>query len=175
MKTKRIFDAKFFCCAIGLQVTFCRYLYRNRLCEYSVPLSGCIAGNLQSALFVGICGHYNELLCTLEVYYPVSFQGFTADRHDGADGIQKIFDCILYCVSGNLCRNAGFNIGDVLRTGRNRTVSGVGCAAVYSVWNSAVFFVPNVLCSSSDRKKCTYDCGNCCDSGRGRNVYGSVL
>ena len=51
----------------------------------------------------------------------------------------------------------------------------LGCAAVYSVWNSAVFFVPNVLCSSSDRKKCTYDCGNCCDSGRGRNVYGSVL
>ena len=61
------------------------------------------------------------------------------------------------------------------RTGRNRTVSGVGCAAVYSVRNSAVFFVPNVLCSSSDRKKCTYDCGNCCDSGRSRNVYGSVL
>ena len=135
-----------------------------------------IAYRYQAALPEIYNQHYLSAYADITMkYYPVSFQGFTADRHDGADSIQKIFDCILYCVSGNLCRNAGFNIGDVLRTGRNRTVSGVGCAAVYSVWNSAVFFVPNVLCSSSDRKKCTYDCGNCCDSGRGRNVYGSVL
>ena len=24
------------------------------------------------------------------VYYPVSFQGFTADRHDGADSVRRI-------------------------------------------------------------------------------------
>ena len=134
-----------------------------------------IAYRYQAALPEIYNQHYLSAYADITMNYYALWKYIIRYRFRDLLLIQKIFDCILYCVSGNLCRNAGFYIGDVLRIGRNRTVSGVGCAAVYSVWNSAVFFVPNVLCSSSDRKKCTYDCGNCCDSGRGRNVYGSVL